>query len=426
MVSPSRVQFERLVGTGVAPTSGLPGSFAVNLTDRKLWVFDLGGGPVLAANPIMDFDPGRAYAAGDIVVAGSSLWLADGLIGPGSFNPALWTALDGREGAKALEPTGSGIITSGGVLSAPGGATVAYTGGAGWLTGSSGPVRVEWPAGTANLVAGGEAMRVVAVAPSGLVLSYPMGQVPARARDHIILGFATFDANGDIADVWNAPDVARGAAGDVRDMARALGGAFIVSGGVLESPGGLGLSLSAGVSFAPGWQWRSNAANPNFVTIAGGPLVFDVLGPDGAVIDTAASDVPAQVYAGGALTAGFSTAHFIFTDPSGARPRLQLGAAIYPSAREAAVALPKDWLSFAAVLQPSPAAMLVGAAVITSGVAEIETVIPVRPGPRTGLIFDQVAMGSGFLRVDGSNTMAGPLDMAGQPLLNATVDEGTF
>ena len=436
MTTQARAQFERLTLTGAAPTTGQPGAFALNLTDRKLWTFDPTGAPVSLGRAIDHHNPARAYAVGDIVIVSDTFYRAGTSIPPGTFNPAQWAALTGLSGLAPSDPPVTGLI-SGGVLSAPGGNTVQVAAGTGIVVDASNPASVtfqsvSWGALSAAISASGETVRAITVTSAGAIGSSSIANLPVARRSAIVVGFVIYDDAGNISEARNIPTVTSQAAQDVTDLIHALGGPFKISGATLSAATGMQVKVSAGQAFALHSRWRFAPTNPSIgAYVARDPLTFDVIRTNGEIVTAGASVVPSNVWQGGAQTPGFAVIHYIFAAPFGASAWLQLGQTQYAGIIEAEAALPNDWATFVPAFPAGAPAVLLGAVIVMQGATSITQVSQVRvlnafPGPRAAVRFQSSGFGGEFLLTDGSVPMGGNLDMGGNAVLNATIDEGTF
>jgi hypothetical protein len=436
MTTQARAQFERLTLTGSAPTVGQPGAFALNLADRKLWTFDATGAPISLGRAIDMHNPARAYATGDIAIVGDTFYRAGTGISPGSFNPAQWAALTGLSGLAPSDPAVTGLI-SGGVVSAPGGNTVQVAAGTGVVVDASNPATVtfqsvSWSGLSASVSASGETIRAITINSAGAIGSSSIANLPIARRSAIVVGFVVYDAAGNIITARNIPTVTSQATQDVSDLIHALGGPFKVSGAVLSAASGMAVNVSAGHTFALHSRWRSVPTNPSIGNYAAAtPLTFDVIRLSGEVVTAGASAVPANVWQGGAQTPGFAVIHYLFATPDGARAWLQLGQTQYAGLIAAEAALQNDWAAFASAFPAGSPVVVLGAIIVTQGATNLTQTNQARvlnafPGPRAALRFQTSGFGGEFLLTDGSVPMGGDIDMNGNAILNATIDEGTF
>lgn len=90
----NRVQTNRSFATGVVPAAGArkPGELYANLADMQFGVIDAGQTPrnMLA---VTFFNTTAGYAAGAFVVTTGKLYVSNGPVTPGPFNPAQWTKI---------------------------------------------------------------------------------------------------------------------------------------------------------------------------------------------------------------------------------------------------------------------------------------------------------------------------------------------
>ena len=427
--NPSRAQFERFTTPGQAPTTGQPGAFAVNTTDRKLWSFDPAGAPVLIATDIGAHADDRAYSIGQLSVQDGALWRANANLSPGAFDTANWTPITDGGVQAPPEPTASGALT-GGTLGQSGG-SVTVTAGTGVIVDATDPsdvswTQVTWAGQTVAIAAAGQTTRAVVVDTSGTIAGAAL--TPNARRAGVTLGYAEFDDGGDLIRVSSAPRVARQAAEDLADTTAAMGGAFILSGLVLSAGTGLALNLTTGTIYAPQTRWRSTPANPSQATISGGTgITFDVRRANGQVVSTAQTAVPTDVFDGGTIPNGFSAVLFLFAAVGGYY-WLHPGMNTYAGLSAAIAALDAEWRDVPLVLRQRPDTVGVGAIAVTRGdtVDLTGRIFPIGPGPQLCADFLIAQGSSGFLRTDGANAMQGSLDMAGNSVQNSIIDEGVF
>ena len=433
LTNPSRAQFQRFTATGEAPTIGQPGSLAVNIPDRKLWTFDPLGEPQLVSHLLRTHDPARAYAEGDVVIQSDTLWEAATNLTPRAFNPSDWRRLAAEDATPPPEPSASGI-SSGGILTAAGGAGVQVSAGSGTIVNTdtpNAPTRTDVTWGTTTVTATpGSPTRVISVGSNGAVQVADIAALSGIRRNRIVLGYAVLDEAGNVQTVRNVPRVKAQSAQDLGDLIGALGGSFIVNGARLEQRSGRTLKLSSGACFALGARWRANKTQPNTVTVPGAdPLSFDVVRANGEVLETGAENVPNMVYEAGPMPAGFCVNHFLFATPDMQEVWLQVGAELHTDISRAAGSLERDWAALNSPLKTHPFVVLLGAVTLIQGATDLALqglVAAAAPGPAAGNRFLSAADSGGFMRTDGSTPMMGTLDMNGNPINNAVIGEGTF
>lgn len=434
--SPSRAQFERYHTTGTTPVTGQPGSLAVNLTDNKLFTFDLNGLPRTVTQRIRAHDPLRAYEVDDIVVVDDSLWSADAPVAPGAFDPLQWTRLAGVNGATPAEPFSTGVLT-GGVLSIAGANLVGVTAGSGRVIDNSNRAQITftpaaWGAQNVEILPGASGViRAVVVNANSQVTTLTPAAFNTDRTSYVLLGYVVRDSAGDIVQVVNAPAETGGAAQTLRDLRAALGGAFRVTGGVIAPHTGRQIALTEGTVFDPDFAYRL-PGTPSFVTLpAQTPVEFDVVSLDGTIVAAGATDAPNTIYEAGALPPGFATTHFLFSTPDRSRVVLQLGQVIRPGVSQMLTNIVADYRAFDSPMKASTGFMFLGAVVIVRGATDLTDpavggVFATAPGPNPGTQFDLTNAQDEFLRTSGSNAMTGSLDMNGNAVQNAVIDEGTF
>lgn len=434
--NPARAQFERFFNTGETPVQGQPGAFAVNFADKKIWTFNGVGAPVLISRSLEPHNPALSYAIGDLTITGSTIWRAIAPQAVGAFNPVNWNRLSAEDTGTIADLSGSGVM-SGGVISLLGGDSVQVTAGTGVILDSDNPAAptqmdVTWGLLTGSVAAGGQVALLLTINNLGQLGSAPLSQFDAVRRDRIVLGFLYYDDAGNIVAFQNTPRIVGQTANDFVDLIVALGGPFKVSGVVMAAATGLQVQVSGGTVFALGSRWRAMPANPNLAVFAGGnPIVFDVIDLNGTIISAATSNVPNVVYESGNVPPGFATIHFIFGTPDGARFWLQLGQQTWTSIAAAEAALSTAWDSFQTPFTDRAGVVLVGAIVVLRNATNLSNpaqgrVASALAGPRITARFNTTGQETEFLRLDGSNAMTGPLDMSGNAVQNATIDEGVF
>lgn len=436
MSQQARAQFERLYATGAAPVTGQPGAFAVNLVDRKLWTFDGGGLPVKLALDLDFHDPSRSYKIGDVAIETDALYRAGTNIPPGPFNPAQWLLLSGVSTAIPNSPAASGV-RSGGIIGLISGNQIQVAAGTGVIVNVESPTaisrtEVAWGALSASIPSGGASILAITIDAAGSLGAGAIANLPILSRDRIILGYVTFDSTGAITAVRNVPRVTSQSAADVGDLVVALGGAFKLSGGRLSHVSGMALAMAAGTVFDLHGRWRSVADNPNIANLsASSPIVFDVIRTNGEVISAATSAVPSNVWQGGAQPPGLAVVHYLFGTPTGDKLWLQVGQTLYADPTAAEAVLPTDWATFTPSFPPGSPIVVLGAIIVAGGATNLgmmtqSRILTATTGPRVSLGFEASGFAGDFLLADGSVSMTGDLDVGGNQLLSATLDEGTF
>jgi len=383
------------------------------------------------------FDEDKTYDTGDTAIFGDVLWVAEMPVVAGSpFNPAQWTALGDTPLSGSREPAASGVI-SGGVISLVSGNTVSVTTGYGAITGDGPPTIesgdiVEWPALSGPIAAGGVLVRAITVNRLAQLGSVAPSDLAAAFRERIVLGYVYYDSTGDIVHIQNAPRPFGQAATDLIDYLNALGGPFVSSGARIAAAGGMQVQVSSGTVFAQGFRWRSVPNAPNIVAFpSGSPVTFDIIDAAGVVVAAAATNAQVANWQGGSVPAGFATIQYLFATPTRDKVWLQIGQVLYPTLAAAQIALAADWRAFSTGLAAGLPVVVLGAVIATREATDLTdpdqgVVVPVRPGPRANLVFDLNAETVEFRALDGSSVMAGDLDMGGNSVLNAVIDEGIF
>lgn len=108
----NRVQTFRSIVTGVVPATGArqPGELWVNLADLQLGAIDESK-VAQKITAVRYFSITANYAAGDFVIQGGNLYVANAAITAGAFNPTQWTAVAGA--------SISSLPLSGGTMTGP-------------------------------------------------------------------------------------------------------------------------------------------------------------------------------------------------------------------------------------------------------------------------------------------------------------------
>lgn len=430
---PARAQFSRLTEAGQTPAAGQPGSFAINLVDRKLWTFEQSGAPVPISTDISQHDPSRAYAPGQPVVQDGGLWVAKHPLEPKAFSASDWELITAENLLPPSEPSITGLL-EGGALTLSGG-QIGVSAGSGVIVDGQDPdgishTPVSWASTSVTVPANGAAARAVVVTAGGAIVGRAIDiTFPRTRREDVVLGFVEYDQNETPVRVSRAPRVARRAGEDLGDMIEALGGAFIVSGAELSAGSGRTLTLAAGEVFSPAIRWSSSSNRPNqFVLPAADPIAFDVRRSDGALVLAAQTEIPLGVYSGGSVPDSFSAVGFLLVAADNSKKWLQLGEQVFPDTGAAIAALSEEWMAVPQAFRVRPDVLTLGAVVMenTSDYTAQGFVFPIVKGPQVAGEFSVPRGATGFLRTDGSSSMQGTLDLNGNSVQNAVIDEGVF
>lgn len=439
----TRPQFVRSNVPGAIPGLLSPGSFAINWPDRKLYVGDGGGNPLLFSHHIYDWQLGSAYAEGDFVAKEGDLLRARQAIPANTpFSAGQWTAYTANATSQYAAPTETGLL-SGGVLSAPGGAVLGVTAGTGVVVSSAdltavGYTRVEWAAFTLDVtMTGSPQYLAVTMNDAGVLQVRPEAAVTAAERRRVIyLGAIHTDATT-ITAVVNAPLPAFQSAEALRDEYAANGGPYKVS-GLLLSPAGTDLTLQAtsGYVFALGSAFRATPTAPNLtLQAARDPLQFSVVAASGVVAASADAIDPTVWESGGspaAVPATKVTIQYVFQRVGG-EVVVQIGQTLYDNITDALLSLGFDYEDFVPAPQATAQTVL-GAVVVTaeatnlanSSHAYIASALAGRgfPFPRQYQSPDQDL--SGFYKLDGTRPLTGNLDGDGHALTDVVIDGGVY
>lgn len=105
----NRVRLLRSLTAGVQPGAGTAsdyGRLAVNLMDRRIWMYGATGTPALVASFVGDHQTTRAYRVGDLVVQGRAIYRCIVNHNPKGFTPTDWeTVADDRDTLLYRAPT---------------------------------------------------------------------------------------------------------------------------------------------------------------------------------------------------------------------------------------------------------------------------------------------------------------------------------
>lgn len=114
----TRVQAQRFTAAGAVPTNGArqPGELWTNISDFQLGTID-GSKNAQRLMAVRFFATTASYVTGDFVIQTAKIYVANGAISPGAFNPLQWTLV--------VDPVSGGFLPlTGGMLSGPLGVTV--------------------------------------------------------------------------------------------------------------------------------------------------------------------------------------------------------------------------------------------------------------------------------------------------------------
>jgi len=108
----NRVQTLRssVPGTAPAPGTRQPGELYVNFPDNALGVIDTAQNPVDLI-PVRYFSSLASYFTGDCVLQSGKIYIANGIFGPGPFNPADWTVVTMATDLALYMPLSGGTFT---------------------------------------------------------------------------------------------------------------------------------------------------------------------------------------------------------------------------------------------------------------------------------------------------------------------------
>jgi len=433
--NPSRPQFPRSNVTGKVPELGQPGSLAVNWRDRKLWTFLADGTPLAVSQRPEPFDPTRVYFENDLAIQNGAMVRATQDVGAGGFNPAVWERLTGEEQLTGVQPFSSSLL-SGGAIAQTGTNSIQVAAGRGIVVDAEDPrditgSEVQWSTFGVNVSAGGETARALVINSSGSMLSVTLTQFQEQRPFYISLGFALFDDAGEIVGILQRPSISGRVAEDVRDMHAAQGGAYRIDGVELE-PQAMQIAVSSGRTFALGWRRASNPTNPNIVPVAAqDPIAFDVLRSNGEVVAGSADSVDPTLWESGTLSGSEAAIHYLFATPDLDRIWVQLGQTVYDTLSAAVGNLSRDYAEFTPVYEAGAFSLLLGAIIVRADATDLADtdqafVAGVGAGPAAAPRFLLESGEGSFLPLDGAQAMTGNLNMGGNEIENAVIDEGAF
>lgn len=433
--NPSRPQFPRSNVSGRVPQLGQPGSIAVNWRDAKLWTFRADGTPLAISQRPEPFDPQRVYFENDLAIQDGAMVRAVQDVGAGGFNPAVWERLTGEEQTTGVQPFASSLL-SGGAIAQTGTNSVQIAAGTGIVVDAEDPrsiagSEVQWSTFGANVSAGGETARALVINASSSLLSVPLPQFQRDRPLYVALGFVLFDDAGEIVEILQRPSISGRVAEDVRDMHTAQGGAYRIDGLEL-APQAMQIAVSSGRTFALGWRRGSNPLSPNVVPVAAqDPLTFDILRSDGGAVASAVETVDPTVWESGTLSGGEATIHYLFATPDFERVWVQVGQTVYPDLSAAVGNLSRDYAGFDVIYETGEFCLLVGAIIARADATDLADtdqafVAGAGAGPAATPRFLLESGEGSFLPLDGAQAMTGNLNMGGNEIENAVIDEGAF
>lgn len=434
--TPARVRFPRSADTGVVPVNLAPGSFAVNWADRKIYVGDAAGQPIVFSQWLQEWSPVRAYRTGDIVLRNDEQYRATRDLSPGTaFSLADWRAITGGGRVRFSETFATSIVSGGAVTIAADPTKVNVAAGTGVaITGSpAAPVGadVSWGATALSVSGSPGEWRVVAVSAAGVIsVTDAATRTAAWRRQNILLAHVLTDHTGAAVQIVDGAFPAGGTAETLRDMYLSGGGAFRAAGLRCTVTPVMGLSRSEGMVFDIGGNWRANPDSPNLITLPDDPVVSMQYASRDRLRGAATSTIQTAQYdnGGASLTAvppGSFTIQYVSMAPTG-KVFVQYGHRVYGSLAAALSAVEDDWTDL-----PSFTAgwgnIVMAAMVVPSGATQPEAVT-VLTAANTGDPFRSSVSGdtSQYMLIDGGRPMIGDLDMGGNSVLNADIDGGTF
>lgn len=434
----SRVRFPKTNTTGSVPASIAPGSFAINLTDKKIHGGSSGGLPVLLSQRVENFTPAKLYRQGDICIQNSSLNRALFDIAPGTaFRQEDWEKLSSPILEAALEPAATSII-SGGSVALSGVSAVSVSAGSGVVVDNTevpaAVADVSWSSFSVTPSYFGQPWSVLSISPAGALQQIGLTDLTDNyRRGGILLAFILWDDAPSIVSVLNGSTPGGGTAELVRDQYYANGGAYRVSGGSpAATVGTFSLSLSACVVFSAGGFWRSTPDRPNTRGFAAIPtLLLSRTTRDSVVATGQTSGDPTQWDNAGTLAAvpaGEFTIQYLSALSDFSSFFLQYGRATYTTQQAAIDALSADYEASTLLTGRDIPSFLIGAVICRSGAADYDDarIINAAPGPNPFASFGGETDTTDFFLSDGTRAMTGDLDLGGNAILNADIDGGVY
>lgn len=432
--TPARVRFPRSDVTGVVPLSVAPGSLAINWPDRKIYVGDGAGNPVLFTQWLAEWDVTLGYRKDDLAIRDGEIYRATVDIAPNTpFAIGIWQVVTGSGRAKISEPFASSSVGAGGTVTVAPGTTdsVAVTAGTGMVIDVTGALPVErnvtW-GDTVIAVPATQVWHVVHVTASGVIAVAPIAALlDARRRNIVPLAYVLPHATG--LHIVGAQLQIADTAETLRDMYFADGGNYRASGLRMSVGAGLKLSISAGTLFAMG-QTRAVAPDaPNLQQLAARADVPMTYVSRGRVRGTVTALDPTKWDSGAATLAtvapAVSTIQYVYQAPNGTI-FVQYGSAVYTSMARAVASLEDDWAATAPYLAGTPLVLL--GALLMRGDASLPADVTVITASNRGDPFISTSSGVSdqYMLADGSRPMVGDLDMGDNDINNAVIDGGTF
>jgi uncharacterized cupin superfamily protein len=444
----AQVRLDRSTVSGRVPPTGEPGTAAVNLTDKALWVRDVSGTPLRMTRRIEDYSTGFVYHENDIVIRGNELWRALRTTGPGPLQNADWQKISFElpDSARA-EPFTSGIILGGELT--PIDATSATVGaGVGLLVDNTGDEEavyqlVQWNDFTVPIPTGVlEPWIVVALDYRGIAsVTAPSGYTDEFRREHIELAKLFIDPEGGSVRAVRDTRHRVGQTAEALRDALLYEGPYRISNLVLGARSGVTVTWEAGQVFAHGANWADNPYSPNVLDIgpASGTVInFTVVGRNTEVLASSSDVTLSQWDNNGtieSMPADTVSIRYAYMSPDGTEKFLQLGHTLYPDKQTAALNLDEDWRALSPYVGSQDLIrnyVVLGAMIFSeSDTASSDLLFvnaqrgphPFAPvylsdGSGGGPVFDD----SHLLALDGSRPMEGALDMGGNPLVNAEID----
>ena len=429
MTSPARVQYPRFSITGQYPDAIAPGAIALNLTDRKLYVGNLSGQPLLMSQYITDWQIDLAYATGDLVLNQLQLYRAKNNITAGTpFSGNDWEVVASSLRAEYSVPSASGII-SGGVVTQTAGFTdrLSVTEGEGVIVEADDPANIlispfNWDAFDITIPPPGGVWSVLGINQNGSVSSIPYASFDHSWRDlYVTLAYVAWNGAAIYAVVdasYTMGDTATAFLDEYFDR----GGAYR-STGIIISPHGADLSLkcTSGTVFSVGDSWRVSPS-PNLRSVAAAPLVNLTYFQSG-VAPTPTTVINTNLWWNGsalaAVPVGKVTTQFISLSPVNSY-FVSYGDTLYDSIAEAASNLDADWDNAQSPMVP------LAAVVVPQGTTNLTTQGLIVVAQPNGDPYSNGVDTSSFLLLDGSRPMLGALNMNGYAVLNADIDGGTY
>lgn len=434
--TPARAQWPRDTVTGAQQDAIAPGSMAVNIADKKIYVGSMNGVPILFSQKIEDHSALLHYDPGDMVIFDAEIYRAKTTVPVGTaFSDTDFESISGGQSKGYFELNETGMI-SGGAVTINSGNTVSVATGKGLIVDNTSVVIVdaqviEWGGFLAALNYQSEASSVVGINAFGALVHVAESVADRQfRRENIVLTSVLWDALGNIIGLVDNSIRVGGVSETVRDAYYAEGGAYRASGCALGfNPGTFELTISAGQIFNMGGKWRSDPLDPNVVDVpAINPLIFSRVSITGVQASNVIEIDNTVWDNGGTLTAipaGQWTIQYIIAAADFSAVFVQYGQALYPTTFSAAEVIAQDWQNFIAIVAGA-SAVLLGAVITGPDDASLYQGRIIAAARGADPFVNSIAQNDeGFYVLDGARALTGPMDAGGNNINNAGVVTAT-